>query len=103
MRLIPEDYYFGESFPATLEQKDCIPPETETIPYLAEIGICRFGKPGILQVSPAVSVYPHPGKAHGDGGSVRTHCQNPSLWWSRAYFFTPILMRHQAAVPFTAP
>jgi hypothetical protein len=57
-----------------VEQKDCIPAETATIHYIAEIGICRFGKPGILQVSPAASVYPHTGKAHGDGGSVRTHC-----------------------------
>ena len=74
MRLIPEDTYFADSLPATVEQKDCIPPETGPIHYLAEIGICRFGKPGMLQVSPAVSVYPHPGNAHCDGGSVRTHC-----------------------------
>ena len=75
MRLIPEDTYFADSLPATVEQKDCIPPETGPIHYLAEIGICRFGKPGMLQVSPAVSLHPQPGKAHGDGGSVRTHCQ----------------------------
>jgi hypothetical protein len=79
MRLIPEDHYFADSFLATVEQENCIPPETGTIHYLAEIGICRFGKPGVLQVSPAVSVYPDPGKAHGDGGSVRTHCQTRRL------------------------